>query len=98
MIGGRNLNKNRYADHTLLIANTEKKIQGVIENLLKGRVNKRLTINTVRRSNIWLSESEKVELRIGDVNTNMNFKCVGLQKYPENTIGGTREEGHKRKS
>ena len=63
-IGGRNINNIRYADDMVMIADTEEKLQNLMDRLLVecARMGLRINIGKVRQK-LWVSPREQRDCR-----------------------------------
>jgi len=70
LIGGHNLNNLRYADDTVLIAESEEKLQEILDKVVEASEKKGLTINC-RKTECMVISKQKVakqcKIRIGDI-------------------------------
>ena len=69
VVGGHNINNIRYADDTVLIANSEEKLKELLEKVVEESKNKGLSINCKKTECMVVSrkDSLKCELKIGDI-------------------------------
>ncbi len=81
IIGGHNLNNIRYADDTVLIADTEKKLQNLLQKVAKESEKKGLSINYKKTECMVISKrmSPKCDLKVGDtrIKQTLKFKYTG---------------------
>ncbi|MGX9987587.1 reverse transcriptase domain-containing protein [Soonwooa purpurea] len=79
IIGGHNLNNIRYADDTVLIADTEKKLQELLQKVAKESAGKGLSINYKKTECMVISKktNQKCTLQVG----NTRIKQVQKFKY-----------------
>ena len=81
-IGGTNINNIRYADDTVLIADTEEKLQGLVDNLNEGCNRYGLKINIGKTEVMGLTKRSEelpvnISLRGGTLNQVNSFRYLG---------------------
>ena len=76
-IGGKNVSNIRYADDTVLIAGSEKKLQALMNKLKDQFESKGLGLNVNKTNTLTVKKSkEKVNIKVGDKETKQAESCL----------------------